>query len=348
MRSSRRNSGTVGPMPLAVGLLALAACAPAMADDPAETVLVYRMRGEVRPLLFWLGRDDVGGGRIVMRRSATSASRWREEIEVLFGSDPARIPRRINRWGYGRETAVLVREGDAPPRLLETEFQGFMRHSAETSLKEATAEKGDTGIAKRYDVTQSAVRPDRAEYTLRTFSDDEDFQYRRPERLLAKYRDALVSAPPVRQGGLANAAGVWAEPYGFLSLLARMTEEVTRARGKRVRSSATFVYNATPYTLKVVRTRRSATYQARHGGLSLRDVAVVEFQCFNTVKRTRTDFTIWAPTTGELKGLPVRILYQPQWWLRLDLDLDPAATVIASRGGSRTGLHPGATDQDPE
>jgi hypothetical protein len=348
MTSSWRNSSIVWRMPLTVVLLALAACAPATADDPAETVLVYRMRGEVRPLLFWLGRDDVGGGRIVMRRSAMSASRWREEIEVLFGSDPARVPRGINRWGYGRETAMLAREGDARPKLLETEFQGFMRHSAETSLKEVAAAKGDTGRAKRYDVTQSAVRPDRADYTLRTFTDGEDFHFRRPERLLAKYRDALVTAPPVRQGGLVNAAGTWTEPYGFLSLLARMTEEVAGAGGKQVRSSATFVYNANPYTLKVVGTRRSATYQARHGGLSLRDVAVVEFQCLNTVKRTRTAFTIWAPTTGDLKGLPVRILYQPQWWLRLDLDLDPTATVIAARGGGRTGSPPTATDRNHE
>jgi hypothetical protein len=46
------------------------------------------------------------------------------------------------------------------------------------------------------------------------------------------------------------------------------------------------------------------------------------------VKRTRTDFSLWVPLSGDLKGLPVRILLQPWWWLRLQLDLDPGASRI--------------------
>lgn len=307
--------------------MALAAgCAAAGADGPVETVLVYRMRGEVRPLLFWLGRDDVGGGKISIRSSSPTPETGREEFEILFGSDPDRIPRRINRWGYGREIAEWSRPGEAPARLVRTEFQGFMPHSAEASLAEVKAEKSGSATAKTYDVTRSTVVPERSNYSLWVFADSEDFHYRHPERLLAKYRETLAKATPALQGELANEPAKWSEPYGFLSLVSRMTRDA--AGGKSGRHSATFVYNAKPYTLTVSGVKRAAVYKARHGGVQLRDLAVVEFQCLNTVKRTRTDFTIWTPTTGDLKGLPVRILFQPKWWLRLDLDLDRAASKI--------------------
>ena len=72
---------------------------------------MYKLRGEIRLLLPWIGRDDVGGGRITLTHSGTpSGNRWSEQIEVLFGSEPDRIPKRINRWGYARETAEWIRE----------------------------------------------------------------------------------------------------------------------------------------------------------------------------------------------------------------------------------------------
>jgi hypothetical protein len=51
-------------------------------------------------------------------------------------------------------------------------------------------------------------------------------------------------------------------------------------------------------------------FQTRYGARQLPDVAIIEFRCFNTVKRTRTDFTVWTPLRSNLKALPVRILLQ--------------------------------------
>src|SRR6516225_346142 len=64
----------------------------------------YIMRGRVRLLFFWVGKDRVGGGHIallkpvVARRSCPC-----EGVEIMFGSDPSRVPGQINRWGYGNE-----------------------------------------------------------------------------------------------------------------------------------------------------------------------------------------------------------------------------------------------------
>ena len=55
----------------------------------------YRMLGRVRPLLFWISREDVGGAQVTWREAADGVG-----YELLIGSDPERAPRRINRWGY--------------------------------------------------------------------------------------------------------------------------------------------------------------------------------------------------------------------------------------------------------
>jgi len=76
-------------------------------------------------LLLWLGKDSVGGGHIRVARTAKL-----EEIEVLFGSDPTRVPGGINRWGYGRESAEI---GSG---ITRTSFVGFMRYSPEQSMEQ--------------------------------------------------------------------------------------------------------------------------------------------------------------------------------------------------------------------
>ena len=294
---------------------------------PAEGTFVYRLRGEVRLLLPWIGRNDVGGGRITLTRSnAPSGNRWTEQIEVLFGSEPDRIPKRINRWGYGRETAEWVRETSSPePRLLSTEFLGIMRHSAESSMGEALARSKEAAAAHRYlyDGTWNRVLPAQASFELRILAEDDESHYQRAERLLATYVDALKNHPPATQKQLVNTGGVYGAPYGFLTGVSDLVRQVMESRAK---PSLGFVFNAKLYTLDVLSAKQLSVFEARlpSGTVRYRDTALVHFRCLNTVKQTRTDFDLWIPLSGELKGVPVRILLQPRWWLRLQMDLDPA------------------------
>ena len=69
--------------------------APAGSPGPVHT-RTYTMSGAVRPLLFWISRNDVGLARITWRRGDRGARGY----EFLVGTDPARAPRAINRWGY--------------------------------------------------------------------------------------------------------------------------------------------------------------------------------------------------------------------------------------------------------
>src|SRR5262245_44772131 len=88
----------------------------------------YIMTAKVRLLLFWVGADDVGGGYI--RRSASVSDPTVRQIQVLFGSDPAKAPRRINHWGAATE--VINGSSSA--------FLGFMKSSKATSASDAAAE----------------------------------------------------------------------------------------------------------------------------------------------------------------------------------------------------------------
>ena len=74
---------------------------------PAARVHHYRMSGAVRPLLFWIGRDDIGLARITWRHGADGARGY----ELLVGTDPARAPRALNRWGYVAEEVLGPADG---------------------------------------------------------------------------------------------------------------------------------------------------------------------------------------------------------------------------------------------
>jgi hypothetical protein len=206
-----------------------------------------------------------------------------------------------------------------------------MRHSVESSIGEVVPEAGRAGHARAYDVTRSAVLPERARHELWIFTDEEDFHYRRPARLLAKFRACVTTAPARHREELSNRPRAYSEPYGFLTALSRLTAQVVNAYGtspqalRRARPSLTFVFNAKPYLLEVTGVRRVTSFRARYGALPPGDVAAMEFRCLNTVRRTRTDFALWTPLAGDLKGMPLRIVLQPRWWLRLQLDLDPGA-----------------------
>ena len=278
-----------------------------------QGVYTYRLRGEVRLLLFWTGKDDVGGGRVTVSPT---------EIEVLFGSKPERIPGKINRWGYGRETAEWA--DGSPPRLAATEFLGIMRHSAESSIDEAVSatEKAAASGQYLYDTTLSKVLPDSAWHEIRVLAEPEDFDYRNPERLLGNLRKALASTPPLRRGQLTHQA----EPYGFLTGL---QELIRRASERRALHSLVFLYDSTPYNLEImdIQPVPESKMLAEWRVARARDVIRIRFRSFNTVKRTRTDFELWIPTAGDLKGIPVRILLQPRWWLRLRMDFTSATAI---------------------
>src|SRR5260221_10935290 len=115
---------------IAMGICTLAItvhAAPTIEHATAATVLEapggqrhhYTLGARVRPLLFWIGQDDVGDAVLAKKRGPDLV-----RYALLIGSDPARAPRGINRWGYLSEE---IHDGEAT-------LVGLMTESDEESV----------------------------------------------------------------------------------------------------------------------------------------------------------------------------------------------------------------------
>src|SRR4051812_7203096 len=94
-------------------------------DLPVVKEHTYKMSGRVRALLLWIGRDDVGSGVIRWRGTGEDHA-----YELLIGSDPAKAPAKLNKWGF---LAEQIRAG-------ECEVVGVMSKDSEKRLSDVKTE----------------------------------------------------------------------------------------------------------------------------------------------------------------------------------------------------------------
>jgi hypothetical protein len=290
-------------------LLVLTTVEPARADDRASTLPVvaeyrYRMLAKVRPLLVWISRDNVGDARITRRADGAGSLGF----EVLVGSDPARAPWRINRWGYlaeqgagGRATAL-----------------GVMKQSNEQSIEEAegriAAESGSgTHLFK---AIQSTTADGRTSAAVTILHVQNDLTYRDVESLLAMVRGSGNS--PTRTVTLP--AGI--RP-GFLLAVADLIHQSIETRTPPPTATGSggvrYVYNGNVYTLRLRSLESLAT--SRIGGRTFSDVVRGQFETANEATGDRTRFEITYGASGALAEVPIHIAYQPRWWFRVELFL---------------------------
>ena len=146
----------------------------------------YRLSAAIRPLLFWVGAKNVGGARIVWRHDGAG----RKGYELLLGSDPARAPRRINRWGWVREDA----DG---PRATMT---GLMNRSEDDSLDQAKAGLRAEG-RYLFKLNRARVEDGTARAEATTLYAPQDYTFRQLDELL-RFADEAKATPGVRSGRL--------------------------------------------------------------------------------------------------------------------------------------------------
>jgi hypothetical protein len=99
--------------------------------------------------------------------------------------------------------------------------------------------------------------------------------------------------------------------------------------GAAMPSSKCYVYNAKNYTLTVKRAARVASkkieFQRKKGAKVEKpysDLLDLEFVVTNQASGERTNFQTLVGTTGPLRGVPVQIVHQPNWWFQVVLNLD--------------------------
>jgi hypothetical protein len=286
----------------------------------------YRMKGMVRLLLFWVGRDDVGGGRVsVLEAAQEDGASQVDGVEVLLGSDPERVPGRYNRWGYARELAFWHSEGAAAGRILErTLFEGFMIRSFEESVDEVMESKDEDSV---YEGMVCRVEKTRADSKIWRFQSPGEHTYRSPDRIGNEYVSRSQTAQPFLERALENKAGEYGRPQGFFTAVRQLVDEAVRRADKESSLSELkgvkkeYVYSSRLFSLSVKKLKLHKTFSLSNGG-EFKNVVELQMETEQLQSGKEHRFTLYLATDGDLRGIPVRIEDQPRWWLKLRLDLE--------------------------
>ncbi|MBI4476002.1 MAG: hypothetical protein HY654_02450 [Acidobacteria bacterium] len=264
----------------------------------------YRMAAKIRPLLlFWIGRDDVGGAQVVWRRSPDGAVGF----ELLIGSDPARAPRRVNRWGY---IAEEVRGSEA--RLL-----GVMKQSNEQSLDEAKAKLAAEGQSGQYvfKAIRAVATAGEASSRTTTIHVTRDLTFHDVATLLELVERESANGK-LRQVPLPGGT----RP-GFLVALSELIQRSIEITGQLPRNARAlpYIFNGSLCDLTLVNSER--VREAKVGTHAYSDVIRTKFEARNRVTGKATEFELLYGASGPLAGVPVHAVYQPRWWFQVELFL---------------------------
>jgi hypothetical protein len=290
----------------------------------------YVMTARVRLLFFWAGKDDVGGGYI--RRGISKTDPRQELLQVLFGSDPARAPRAINRWGAGTEV-VWHKDPPAHPAkdddVVASAFFGFMKSSKGKSVSEMQEElrKEKNGGEHQFTGILSRVETGRAISLVVPLASNQDYnlhQYADAEPLM--FEELSASDRPVRV--LDNASGC-SSAVEFLGAVSRLSDAAVENR--KAPQSLCYVYDAQVNTLTLERLESIPAFNVKvnssKGGTlteqTYGELLQADFVSSHQTTGKRVYFSLLLGTQGALRGVPVQIRYQPNWWFQVVLNLLP-------------------------
>lgn len=253
----------------------------------------YRMLAKVRPLLFWVSRDNVGGARI----GWLGDERGSKGFELLIGSDPARAPRKINRWGYIAEEL----RGSTASTL------GVMKQSNEESIDEAKARLAtETTGTHAFKAIRATTENGRAKADVLTLQAGSDLTYRDVGSLLM-LMNGSTSTTSTKHVNLP--AGT--RPGFLLALSELMANPALK--------SVPYVYNGKFHTVHL---KGLDPASMRVSGRDYTKLVRARFESENQATRERTPFEITYGTAGDLKEVPVHVMYQPKWWFQVELFLE--------------------------
>ena len=285
----------------------------------------YTMTARVRLLLFWVGKDDVGGGYI--RRGTLTRDPASDVIELLIGSDPAKAPRAINRWGAASE--IVHRPPGSSRGAESSTFFGFMKVSGGASAaemeKELAREKQGGSFLFSAIINQGERNSDFAK--VLPFSSDTDFTIHQFDQAKSMVVDRLLGSEGRLKEIAASEVQACGRREGFLESVAELIDAAVEKQAPPV--PLCYLYDGEQHQLTLAQVTRVPSETVR---LSLRDepheyvrtyqdLVLARFENFNETTKKRTGFELLLGTTGSLRGVPVQIRYQPNWWFQAVLNL---------------------------
>lgn len=271
---------------------------------PVEKSHTYRMAGKIRPILFWIRRDGVGMGRIVWRRGENGVKGY----ELLIGTDPGSAPKHLNRWGY------IAEEIDGANGSL----LALMSREEETSLDEV-GDRPLSGVA--FKAMRARVEAGTARSVAPAVYAESDPTYRDVSALIDQVH---LAADLATARTIAVPSGV--RP-GFLAAVAELVHaSVDTLRAPRAAAAAPQPPRAVPYVYGVrlydLTLRSHEVLTDLHAGRPDGRVARGRFEIRSRTTDERTRFELVYGLDGSLTEVPVEIVYQPRWWLKVELRLE--------------------------
>jgi hypothetical protein len=257
----------------------------------------YQVDARARPLLFWIRKSNIGDGRLRWRRGSDGTIGY----ELLVGSDPARTPRHINRWGYLREEAGASR----------AIVFGVMSQSDEQSVKDADKNTSRTDGIHTFKALRQLLTGSQARVTVSEVRVRNDLTY--------ADLDVLLSTVPAAPSTTKTVAMTqWTSP-GFLAAAASLMEEGRTAAGKASNVQQcvrTYPYNGQLYELSLRSAEHVDAYtrEGRSFGAAIRGL----FRVLNRTTGEETPFTVVYGVEGDLDGVPLLISWRPRWWLEIE------------------------------
>lgn len=300
----------------------------------------YEMTARVRLLFFWAGKDDVGGGYI--RRGVSSEDSRKEFFQVLFGSDPAKAPRAINRWGAGTEISWHrnpLTSSSSQEDVIASAFFGFMKSSRGKSAAEMQEELKREQEHGQHSFTGilSRVEPTRAISLVTSLQSDTDYNLHDYEQAEPMMLDRLSESPQPLRSLRDDSRCPRSEE--FLATVAELID--ASLAGRNAPESRCYVYDAQENTLTLEHISPVDTLPIQlHGSnntvtlnTSYPNLLQLDFVSTHKLTGKKVYFSILVGAKGELRGVPVQIRYQPNWWFQVVLNLlsgethSPANTV---------------------
>lgn len=283
----------------------------------------YVMKACVRLLLFWACKDDVGMGYIRLGHDAADPDL--QSVQLLMGSDRAKAPLHVNRWGAATE---VYRKSDTT-----SAFFGFMKSSKGTGLSGMRTEVENEAASARFrfeGIVSWSGMSGGVSSTVPVVS-PADFDLHQLPEVTRMMRAAFSeSGIRVRELNPSVAADCGGGP-GLLGTTRAMLEGAFR--GKAAPATSCYIYNAQPYRLTLRgwhpagKARISFTL---HGApkpevYTYPAVNKAEFRVTDMRTGEQTDFELLCRASGQDRIIPVQIRYQPNWWFRVVLNLNHKA-----------------------
>jgi hypothetical protein len=266
----------------------------------------YSMSARIRPLLlFWIGRSGVGDATVTRQRTAEHT-----RYSLLIGSDPDRAPRHINRWGYIEED---IRGAEA--RLI-----GLMTKSDEESLEQADANlRAQASGRHPFKVIQATISGDRLSSLVTTIAAPEDYTSRQIGAALDLVRR---ESPGGTSRDLRLPPGT--RP-GFLAALADAMHGMSTA-------PIVYAYHGRLYELRQTHVQKMANCQI--GGVAYGPGADGDFVVTSRHDGEQTRFSMIYGTAGSFADVPLKVTYQPRWWMQVELTIDDGGPAPAQADGA--------------